>query len=72
MRESLTIKFAETRTTITARSGGYKATSSQGYVDAALRLIRKIYGYAPIDLKLDQTDRGTWVASWRAPQKEAA
>ena len=58
----------------TARSCGYKASASYDSSRFYLvqRLIEKIYDYTPVDLKLDQTERGTWVASWRAPQKEAA
>jgi hypothetical protein len=67
MRESLKITFSETRSTITVRAGGYKATSSQGFNDAALRLIRKIYGYAPIDLKIEDRCR---VITWTDPSKK--
>lgn len=77
MRESLTITFGETPSTITARADGYKATSSQGFYDAALRLIRKIYGYAPIDLKIEDRvgkDVGllhcSRVVTWTEPSKE--
>jgi len=70
--ESLIITFSESMGTWTARSCGWKASSTNSRTIAAKHLIEKIYDYIPVDMKLDLTDRGTWVASWRAPQKEAA
>lgn len=72
MKESLTLTFSESMGTWTARSCGYKASSTQSRHFAAQRLIEKIYDYIPADLKLDQTDRGTWIATWTEPKKEAA
>jgi len=70
--ESLVIMFHVTLRTVTARSAGYKATSSRGYYEAAISLIEKIYGYTPQDLKVQHMDTGTivQVATWTEPSKE--
>jgi len=72
MKESLTITFSEGMSTYTARAGGYKATSTNSHHFAAERLIKKIYGYTPRDLKVERIGAGPWVATWTEPVKEAA
>jgi hypothetical protein len=66
MKESLTINFSITPRTITARSGVYKASASHNIsrMDVVQNLVQKIFGFVPANLRLEQSDRGTWTFTW--------